>query len=263
MINAQFLFLDIALTLALSTMFFTYLSTIIQCCAEKTKYGQESQHCKDCVQRVVRYAPCKKSWLIYLAAYYDKRATRRLFMAENYFLVKPRIRRYIIYALLEWKRARGSEEEKCTRVARDTARLELQGSKDVGTCRDLQSRNYGYTIDNDTAQTRARFARAIIFGWVPHETARYTIERELRARWRRKSATRSDQLRLSLGKLYFFFLVRQARNPTLLIMIIAIALKFNSIVFYYLREFRLLIIENKKELELNFGITNKSQNIIF
>lgn len=42
------------------------------------------------------------------------------------------------------------------RVARDTTRLELQGSKDVGTCRDLQSRNYGYTIDNDTAQTCAR-----------------------------------------------------------------------------------------------------------
>lgn len=65
------------------------------------------------------------------------------------------------------------------RVAQDTARLELQGSKDVGTCRDLQSQNYGYTIGNDTAQTRARI---IIFGWVPHETARYTIEHELRAR---------------------------------------------------------------------------------
>lgn len=52
------------------------------------------------------------------------------------------------------------EARRSVRVARDTTRLELQGSKDVGTCRDLQSRNYGYTIDNDTAQTRAR-ARAL------------------------------------------------------------------------------------------------------
>ena len=29
-------------------------------------------------------------------------------------------------------------------------RLELHPSKDVDTCRDLQSRNYGYVIDNDT-----------------------------------------------------------------------------------------------------------------
>jgi len=53
------------------------------------------------------------------------------------------------------------EARRSVRVARDTTRLELQGSKDVGTCRDLQSRNYGYTIDNDTAQTRAR-ARALL-----------------------------------------------------------------------------------------------------
>lgn len=60
--------------------------------------------------------------------------------------------------------------------SRDTSRLELQGSKDVGTCRDLQSRNYGYTIGNDTAGARALDSRAIISAsQVPHETARYTI----------------------------------------------------------------------------------------
>ncbi|KAG7211026.1 hypothetical protein KM043_016387 [Ampulex compressa] len=39
------------------------------------------------------------------------------------------------------KREKGEEEKSW-----DTSPLELQGSKDVGTCRDLQSRNYGYTI---------------------------------------------------------------------------------------------------------------------
>lgn len=183
--------------LALSMIFFTYLSTIVQCCVEKTKYGQELQHCKDCVQRVVRYAPCKKSdWFI------SRRITTKEHRATFHGgeLLSRKATAYNIRASRMKKSERKSEEEKCTRVARDTTRLELQGSKDVGTCRDLQSRNYGYTIDNDTAQTRARFARAIIFGWVPHETARYTIGRELRARWRWKSATRGDQLRLSLGE---------------------------------------------------------------
>lgn len=35
-------------------------------------------------------------------------------------------------------------------------RLELHPSKDVDTCRDLQSRNYGYTIGNDTGWTRGQ-----------------------------------------------------------------------------------------------------------
>lgn len=189
--------------LASSTIFFTYVSVIIvQCSAEKTKCGQELQHM---LYNIVKTA--------YNASYVTHRTKnpadlsrdvlrrkeyRATFHGGELLSRKAAYKTWhIIYALLGWKRARGSEERGNVRVARDTTRLELQGSKDVGTCRDLQSQNYGYTIGNDTAQT-------IISGWVPHETARYTIEHELRARWRRKSATHGDQLRFSLEESVFF-----------------------------------------------------------
>lgn len=111
-------------------------------------------------------------------------------MAENYFLVKRRARArkaaYNIYT--RFSRKKVLQERNEGEYARDTSRLELQGSKDVGTCRDLQSRNYGYTIGNDTARTtRAPLGAHYICGAgrVPHETARYTIGVNSSANYRR------------------------------------------------------------------------------
>jgi len=128
---------------------------------KKPSAGQELQHCKDRVQHVVRYAPGKKSdWFITI--YTRTKEYRATFHGEELLSKASRVR-HIIYALLKLKkRDRRSKRRKEAATqegmceSQDTSRLELQGSKDVGTCRDLQSRNYGYTIGNDTARMRAR-----------------------------------------------------------------------------------------------------------
>lgn len=140
-----------------------------------SRAGQELQHCKGHVQRASYVSRGRQK----SPADLSSRATTKehagdFSRRENYFLVKLRARKaaYNIRASPSERRTsgelrggntteRGEETGAVERVkreceTRDTSRLELQGSKDVGTCRDLQSRNYGYTIGNDTARTRAR-----------------------------------------------------------------------------------------------------------
>lgn len=106
------IFFHIAQCLASSTMFILlWLYSVLR---KRQSTGKSYSIVKTAYNAVVRYVHREKNPTDLSREILRQKSTGRLFMVENYFLVKPRIRRHIIYALLsDEKKARGSEE-KCT-----------------------------------------------------------------------------------------------------------------------------------------------------